>query len=141
MSEESSCIFCKIVAGELPSAQVYEDDAVLAFLDINPVAKGHTLVIPKDHYAGQLDAPPEVLAAVAQRIPVVARAVTAATKATAFNVHQCNGAAAGQLVFHLHYHVIPRIIGDAAMAPWRHMSYCEGEAQRLADAIRARLET
>ena len=141
MITESGCIFCRIVAGELPSTKVYEDDALLAFLDINPVAKGHTLVIPKDHYADQLAAPPEVLAAIARRIPIISKAITSATNAAAFNVHQCNGAAAGQVVFHLHYHIIPRMMGDGAMAPWRHLSYGEGEADILGDDIRARIET
>jgi histidine triad (HIT) family protein len=135
----ADCIFCKIIAGQVPSTRVYEDDDVLAFMDINPVAKGHTLVVPKAHHRDQLDTPPAVLATLAERIAKVAAAVVKATQADGFNVSQFNGTAAGQVVFHIHYHIIPRHLGDNAFAPWHHTKYEEGEIQRLAEQIRGDL--
>ena len=96
------CIFCKIISGEIPCKKVYEDEKTLAFLDIQPKAPGHTVVIPKKHYINILDCPKEVLAAVIYTVQRVAK------KYTAVNVINNSGAKAGQEVFHLHFHVIPR---------------------------------
>src|SRR3954469_8223252 len=112
MPTDPNCIFCKIVAGQIPSHKVYEDDIVLAFLDIGPVVKGHTLVIPKAHHATVMEIPPEVLGAVCQRIPKIARAVLAVTGAKACHVLANNGEEAMQSVAHLHYHIMPRASGD-----------------------------
>ena len=102
-------IFSKIIAGEIPCHRVYEDDLVLAFLDINPLSPGHTLVIPKEP-AATLDAlSDESAAAVGRVLPRLCRAVLAATGATEFNVLQNNGAGAHQAVFHVHFHIIPKL--------------------------------
>ncbi|MFC3477666.1 HIT family protein [Halobacterium litoreum] len=110
MSED--CIFCRIVDGELPARVVYEDDDVLAFLDANPLAPGHTLVVPKDHYETLGDLPADegeaVFAALHRLTPVVEAAVGADGSNVAFN----NGEAAGQEVPHVHGHVIPRFEDD-----------------------------
>ena len=107
-------VFGKILRGELPCHKVYEDDQVLAFLDVFPLARGHTLVIPKEP-AETLDRlSDEAAAAIGRVLPRIARAVLAATGATAFNVLQNNGALAHQAVFHVHFHVIPRFDGDGA---------------------------
>ncbi|WP_232703193.1 HIT family protein [Halobacterium wangiae] len=106
------CIFCRIVDGEIPARVVYEDDDVLAFLDANPLAPGHTLVIPKDHYETLGDMPTDqaerVFAALHDLTPVVEESVDADGSNVAFN----NGAAAGQEVPHVHGHVIPRFEDD-----------------------------
>src|SRR5689334_191923 len=101
-------IFGKILRGEIPCHKVYEDERVLAFLDINPIARGHTLVIPKEP-AATLDAlSDEAAAAVGRVLPRIARAVLAASGATAFNVLQNNGVGAHQAVMHVHFHIIPK---------------------------------
>jgi histidine triad (HIT) family protein len=109
---KNDCIFCAIAAGEIPSFKVYEDDLVLAYLDINPFTKGHTLVIPKAHSAGLLDTGDDVLAAVVARVKKVAAHLKAALPCDGFNILQNNGEAAGQTVKHIHFHIIPRYAGE-----------------------------
>jgi len=119
----SDCIFCKIVAGEIPGTKVYEDDEILAFMDIGPIMKGHVLVIPKSHHEQLVDTPDELLAkciAVAKR---VAKAQIAALGAAGVNLHQANGAAAGQVVPHLHFHLIPRFENDGHHWNWNAGEY------------------
>lgn len=101
-------IFTKIINGEIPCHRVYEDAHVLAFLDINPLSKGHTLVIPKEP-AVQLDQlSDESSAAIGRALPRICRAVLKATGATAYNVLENNGSAAHQVVMHVHFHIIPK---------------------------------
>ena len=109
---KNNCIFCAIAAGEIPSFKVYEDDVVLAYLDINPFSKGHVLVIPKEHTEGLLDTPDATLAAVVSRVKKVAAHITAKLGCDGFNVLQNNGEAAGQTVKHIHFHISPRWNGD-----------------------------
>ena len=104
---KNNCIFCAIAAGEIPSFKVYEDDDVLAYLDINPFSEGHTLVIPKIHATGMLDASDELLATVVARVKKVATHLKTALPCDGFNILQNNGAAAGQTVPHLHFHIVP----------------------------------
>ena len=109
----SDCVFCRIVSGELGSEKVYEDDETLAFLDIRPFTAGHTLVVPKKHVADLANAEPElVAAALGAKLGRIGRAAAAATGATGFNVLIANGVSAGQEIFHLHAHVIPRSEDD-----------------------------
>ena len=110
MSED--CIFCAIVAGDIPSRTVYEDDSVLAFLDANPLARGHTLVVPKDHYETIGDMPEDTAAAVFDALYRLVPAIEDAVGADASNVGFNNGAASGQEVPHVHGHVVPRFEGD-----------------------------
>lgn len=105
---KNNCVFCAIEAGEIPSFKIYEDDRVLAFLDINPFSKGHTLVIPKVHCEGLLDADEDVLAALVLRVKKVAGRLKAALGCDGFNILQNNGEAAGQTVKHIHFHIVPR---------------------------------
>ena len=105
---KNGCIFCAIAAGEVPSFKVYEDDLVLAYLDINPFSRGHTLVIPKGHAAGILDVDDETLSALVLRVKKVAAHVKEVLGCDGFNILQNNGAAAGQTVPHLHFHIVPR---------------------------------
>jgi len=110
---KNNCVFCAIAAGEIPSFKIYEDDLVLAYLDINPSTQGHTLVIPKEHSAGLLDTPPEVLKEIIVRVQKVAAHLKAALPCDGFNILQNNGPTAGQSVFHLHFHIVPRYEGAA----------------------------
>lgn len=104
-------VFDKILAGDLPCHRVYEDEQVLAFLDVGPLSDGHTLVIPKERKAHLHELSDEAAAALGRVLPRIARAVLAATGATAYNVLQNNGAEAHQAVDHVHFHVIPRFGG------------------------------
>jgi histidine triad (HIT) family protein len=104
-------IFAKILRGELPAHKVYEDEHVLAFMDIMPRADGHVLVIPKAPARNILDIPPEALADLAVGVQKVAKAVKTAMKADGLTIQQFNEPAGGQVVFHIHFHVIPRFDG------------------------------
>ena len=109
---KNDCVFCAIAAGEIPCFKVYEDELVLAYLDINPFSRGHVLVIPKRHSQGLLDTDDETLAAVAVRVKRVAAHVKETLGCDGFHVLQNNGEAAGQTVRHVHFHIVPRWAGD-----------------------------
>lgn len=134
----TDCIFCKIIAkGEIPSTEVYEDDTVYAFLDINPVNLGHTLVIPKKHYENLFDIPDTELGILGTRVKKVAAAVKKALKADGINVSMNNGPAAGQVVPHAHIHIMPRYTDDG----FRHWQGRRGyhnktEAEEIAAKIK-----
>ncbi len=117
----TDCIFCKIVKGEIPSVKIYEDHRVYAFADINPVADGHTLVIPKAHAQGLTDISVEDLAAVARAAKTVAAAIETAFRPTGIIVLQLNGASVGQVVMHYHMHLVPRQEGgpELTMGRWK----------------------
>ena len=115
MAHEPDCIFCKIVREEAPSFRICEDEHTLTFLDLFPVAPGHTLVITKEHFSDVFEATPEALAAVARTARRVAHAIRAELTPDGLGVFQLNGAAAGQTVFHYHMHLIPRAMGDGLM--------------------------
>ncbi|ODR79484.1 HIT family hydrolase [Haladaptatus sp. W1] len=108
----NDCIFCQIVAGDIPSKTVYEDESVLAFLDVNPLAPGHTLVISKDHHETLDDLPDDAAADLFSVLHDLTPAVETAVDADASNVAFNNGEAAGQEVPHVHGHIIPRFDGD-----------------------------
>jgi histidine triad (HIT) family protein len=112
---------------------------LIAFLDINPAAEGHTLVIPKKHAERIDEAEPETLAEIAKLLPELAAAVQKAVGADGYNVLCNNGSAAGQVVKHLHVHVIPRKTGDGVVQPWKPLSYPQGKIQKIADKIIANL--
>jgi histidine triad (HIT) family protein len=139
MTSDSECIFCKIVAGEMPSHKVYEDEHLLAFMDIAPTSPGHTLVIPKAHHRDLLSTPPEVLAHIATVLPRVAKAAVEATGAEGFNILQSNERCAGQVVFHIHFHVVPRRGGDGIGLGFRQKPAIHDDLAKTAEAIRAAL--
>lgn len=112
---KNNCIFCAIASGEIPSFKVYEDDLVLAYLDINPFTRGHTLVIPKAHSEGLLDTADGTLSTVIARVKKVASHIIPLLGAEGFNILQNNGEAAGQTVKHVHFHIVPRY-GTGAIA-------------------------
>ncbi|MCX6779466.1 MAG: HIT family protein [Candidatus Magasanikbacteria bacterium] len=133
------CIFCKIISGEVPSAKVYEDDKVLAFLDINPVNPGHTLVIPKTHFnnfSSTTDGDLESLVVASKKI---AAAILRATGHDAFNLTVNNGVEAGQVVPHTHFHIIPRFNGDGHRL-WAGKAYAAGEMEEMGGRIKKYVE-
>jgi histidine triad (HIT) family protein len=111
-TKPADCIFCRIVRKEAPVSIVYEDDKVLAFLDIRPLNEGHTLVIPKDHYETVYDMPEDLIAHIYTTVKRIAVAVKVITTADGITIIQQNGHAAGQEVFHMHVHVVPRYEGQ-----------------------------
>jgi histidine triad (HIT) family protein len=134
------CVFCKMVKGEIPVAKVYEDEAVLAFLDIGPISVGHTLVIPKEHCARLHQCAPATVARVASALGKIAGAVADAMGADGYNVLNNNGRAAGQVVEHLHFHIIPRKTNDGVFTQWPSFEYEEGRIGNLAEKIRGNLK-
>ncbi len=130
------CIFCKIVAGELPSHKVYEDEATLAFLDINPATRGHTLVVPKEHATTIFDLPEEALTATARATQAVARILQRVLQPDGLNVIQNNGHAAGQVVMHYHVHLVPRREGDGSIRLWRPGATDHAAFAALAEELR-----
>jgi histidine triad (HIT) family protein len=132
---QNTDLFKKIIAGEIPCDKVYEDDVAFAFLDINPVNPGHTLVIPKKWSAGFLDADKDTICELIPAIQKVAKAVKDATGAEGINIIQNEGEVAGQKVFHLHFHVIPRFKGDG-LEHWHGKAVDDETAKALAEKIR-----
>ncbi len=133
-----STIFDAILDGELPCHRVFENEHVLAFLDIGPLSKGHTLVIPKERRAQLHELSDEASAELGRALPRIARAVLAATGATAYNVLQNNGSEAHQAVFHVHYHIIPRFPDGSGLGlGWTPGALSDGEtlAAAVADAL------
>ena len=116
---ERNCVFCAIAAGEAPAEMVYTDEETMAFLDINPAAPGHTLVIPRRHYRNVYDVSTEAGAAVMRSTIRVARAIRDSLQPDGLNLLQSNEGAGFQSVFHLHIHVVPRWFGDKIVLPWR----------------------
>ena len=110
---KNDCVFCAIAAGEIPCFKIYEDDETLAYLDINPFSEGHALVIPKRHAADISEIGEDALAALMLRVKKVAMHLKEALPCDGFNILQNNGAAAGQTVRHIHFHIVPRHNGDA----------------------------
>jgi histidine triad (HIT) family protein len=135
MSYDSSNIFARILRGEIPSTRVYEDDAVVAFMDVMPQAEGHTLVVPKAPSRNLLDADPQTFARLMPVVQKVANAVKTAFSADGVTVMQFNEAASGQTVFHLHFHVIPRHEGMPLKA---HSGKMEDAAVLAANAEKIR---
>ncbi len=139
MSRDPDCIFCKIVAGEIPCFKLYEDAATLAFMDINPVHPGHALAIAKAHVVDVFEISEEALAAVAMTARKLAKAVNEVMAPDGLNLVQCNGEAAAQSVPHFHMHVLPRKAGDDLALNWGLRAGDMAEIERLAAAIRAAL--
>ena len=115
---DPDCLFCKIVAGELPATVVAEDERTVSFMDINPATRGHALVVPREHSVDLLEIPQEDLAAVAAAAKRLAARAKEALGADGVNLLNSCGAAAWQTVFHFHVHVIPRYAGDPLRLPW-----------------------
>lgn len=136
---DSTCIFCRIAAGEVPSSKVWEDADSLAFLDVAPLAEGHTLLIPRRHFARIEDMPPDSVAALTRGIPPLANAIRRATGSPGLNILQNNGRESGQAVFHVHVHLIPRKADDGLGYRWNAGAYAPGRAGEMLAAIRSAL--
>lgn len=137
------CIFCKIISGDIPSAKVYEDEHVYAFLDISQVAKGHTLIIPKTHTKNIFDTPPEVAKQLFARVPVIANAIKEVYKPKGMNILNNNEAPAGQTVFHLHIHLLPKYEEEEGFTvQWQtnEADYTSEDLQQIAKDIHAHIE-
>ena len=139
MPTDPNCIFCKIVAGEIPSFKLYEDDQVLSFMDVNPFNEGHCLVITKGHYENLFAVPDADLGAAIAVAKRVAAAVEKAIAPDGINLVQANGPGAGQTVFHFHFHIFPRRLDDNAQLNWGHnpgdMAAIEATAARIREAM------
>jgi histidine triad (HIT) family protein len=133
---DPDCIFCKIVAGDLPATVVAEDERTIAIMDISPATRGHALVIPRAHAADIHDLPADDLAAAAAAAKHLAGAAVRGLGADGVTIMQSNGAAAWQTVFHYHVHVIPRYDGDPLVLPWRPGS-APADPEELADISRS----
>lgn len=136
----SSCIFCKIIEGEIPSTKIYEDELVYAFMDISPINKGHILVIPKEHHPASSSIPEDVAGRmfhVGSRIGVALRR---GMDYEGFNLHLADGTCAGQVVMHAHLHVVPRGVEDGFHWNWRQLKYEDSEAQEVADKVISKLK-
>ena len=138
-AHNDDCLFCRLIRGEIPSAVVYENEQVYAFLDINPVSRGHVLIVPRGHAETLFDMRPGADAALLDAMRKVGRAVMLATGAEGLNVVQNNYKAAGQEVPHVHWHLIPRHAGDGYL-PWPHGNYADTEEMcAVAAAIKSAL--
>ena len=135
----SDCVFCKIRDGQIPSMKVYEDDATLAFMDINPLNSGHCLVITKNHAATLWDAEPDDLQAAIVTARRVAIALREAVKPDGLNMLQANGAAAFQSVPHFHLHLIPRWVRDGKGFDWKLVPGDRPAIAAVGERIRAAL--
>ena len=136
------CIFCSILEGKLPSAQVYKDPDFLVIMDKYPINKGHVLVIPTKHYDTLLQMPPAEVGKLYAMVPGIAKGVVSAVSADGFNVGQNNGIAANQIVPHVHVHVVPRFIDDSPDGKWpaRRVPTAE-ELQKMAQKIKGKIPT
>ena len=131
---KEDCVFCKIIDGQIPSAVIYEDEDFRVILDISPAARGHALILPKEHYANLYELPEDLAAKAMVLAKKLATHMTEKLSCDGFNLVQNNGEVAGQTVFHFHLHLIPRYKdGDNRdLLTWKQLSYGEGEAQELA---------
>ena len=134
------CIFCMIANGVIPSATIFENDDVRVIMDINPAAKGHAILLVKKHVANIFELDPDTAARIFSVVPKVAAAIKKVTGCDGLNILQNNGTAAGQTVFHLHIHFIPRFENDKILMGWRPGSYADGEAAEIAAKIAAEIK-
>lgn len=137
---QDNCIFCKIIAGVIPSATVYEDNNFKAILDISPAAKGHIIILSKKHCENLMELDDQSAAEALLVARKLAKAMKAELNCDGINMLQNNGEAAGQTVFHYHIHLVPRFKGDTVKMTWTPGMYEDGEAPRVAEAIAARLK-
>ncbi len=129
------CLFCKIRDGELTCHKVYEDDLILAFLDIQPLTRGHTLVIPKEHASSMDQLSSDSAAALGKALPIVSSAVLKATGAIAYNLIQNNGHEAGMTIAHVHVHIIPRYPDSTHSFLWKYGKIDHEDGKVLANSI------
>ena len=139
MTTSPDCIFCKIAAGQIPCHKLFEQEGYLSFLDIGPLAEGHALLVPKPHYENLTVVPADAWARLIAQVPRLAAAVLEVTGAEGFNLLLNDGLVAGQVVPHVHLHVVPRRAGDSLGYRWNAGSYPAGRAEELCTRIRKAL--
>lgn len=139
MNPDPDCVFCKILAGEIPSIKLYEDDSTLAFMDINPASEGHALVIPREHAANVHVVSDNAISATVVTAKKIAAAINKTLAPEGMNLLQCNGPAAAQSVLHFHMHVLPRKTGDKLKLNWGIKPGDMDAIAALAERIRANL--
>lgn len=140
MRVRSDCIFCKIVAGEIPCTKVFEDDLVFSLMDICPLNEGHLLVVPKEHFENILDIPPDLYGHLASVLCRISRAVQDSLSPDGMNVMQLNGRAGNQVVPHVHLHLVPRWNGDGLrICGWEPVQGDPGKIAAAADQIRSKM--
>lgn len=140
MKTRSDCIFCKIVAGDIPCTKLFEDDTTLAFMDISPLNRGHLLAIPKEHFETIGDIDPELYGHLASILCKLAKAVNKSISPAGLNVMQLNGKAGNQVVPHVHMHLVPREAGDGlAICAWEPILGDKNDIQAVATMIKANL--
>ncbi|PKL72030.1 HIT family protein [Candidatus Kuenenbacteria bacterium HGW-Kuenenbacteria-1] len=129
-----ACVFCKIIKKEIPYYGIYEDESVLAFLDIAPVNYGHTIVVPKKHYANFEEISDEELCKVIKVVKKIGKAIIKGLKIRGYNIFVNNNPVAGQVISHMHFHVVPRTEEDGLQL-WAQGKYEEGEAEKVMKKI------
>ncbi len=134
-----NCLFCKIIKGDIPSTKIYEDKRFLAFLDINPINRGHTLLIPKKHSRNIFDIDNQTLQRISLIIKKLSTAIKESLNVDGINIHINNEPAAGQVIFHTHIHIIPRLIDDN-IKMWEGKKYKENEIEKIVKKIKEQLE-
>lgn len=133
--KDNNCIFCKIANGEIPSKTIYEDDNFRVFLDLGPAAKGHALIVPKDHYANLYELPEDTAADVMRLAKRMALQIKDKLQCDGLNLVQNNGESAGQTVHHFHMHVIPRYEGDGQKIGWKPGEPTQEELEEIRSRI------
>ena len=134
--KKDDCIFCKIAAGEIPSRKIYEDKDLIAIMDLSPTSKGHSLIIPKEHYTDIYDIDEEIAGKVMKTAKKLATKMTVALNCDGFNLLQNNGETAGQTMFHFHMHLIPRYKdADNNMLKFTSVSFSDEEMDSIRDQI------
>lgn len=134
--KKDDCVFCKIAAGEIPSRKIYEDKDVVAIMDLSPTSKGHSLIIPKEHYANIYDIDEDIAAKIMRVAKKLATKMTVALNCDGFNLLQNNGATAGQTMFHFHMHLIPRYENtDNDMLHFTSVELSDSEMDAIRDTI------
>jgi histidine triad (HIT) family protein len=141
MTTAADCVFCKIVAGQIPALKVFENDDILAFLDVGPLAEGHTLVIPKKHHFLLSDMSETDVAAMTRHLPRLARAVMQAVGVEGCNVFVNVGRVASQEVPHVHWHIVPRRTADGLGYRWNASKYPPGRGEQVALQVAAALKS
>jgi len=137
-SNETDCLFCKIINEDIPSSKIYENEHTYAFLDINPVNPGHALVIPKKHFKDIFDIPSKELCEVIATVKKISEAIKTGVEADGINIIMNNKEAAGQIIFHAHIHVIPRY-NDDGFRHWPGKKYKDNEEKEIAKKIKKQL--
>lgn len=138
---DKNCIFCKIAAGEIPSAAVYEDADFRVILDLGPASRGHALILPKEHYKDLCELDEAIAAKVMPLAGRIGKAMMKSLGCAGFNVVQNNGQEAGQTVFHFHTHIIPRYVGGPSMVTWAPESADSAGLAEISSAIREAIES